>query len=260
MKLSIIVPCYNEAENVTKLHDELLPVVEALLTQGWKNAPEEVHLAEIIFVDDGSRDGTYTRLNETFSRQDQSKVEFKFIKHETNLGLGAAIRTGLTQADGDILVTVDSDGTYKFSEIPALLAYLTPGVDIVTASPYHPEGNVVGVPAYRLVLSRGSSLIYRILVDWHIYTYTCLFRAYRSAVIKNVRFESNDFLAGTELLVKALFKGYRAVDFPAVLHQRMYGVSKARIAQTIRSHLKFQSWVLLQRLRLMIGLKPAEMS
>jgi dolichol-phosphate mannosyltransferase len=256
MNLSIIVPCYNEVENITKLHDELLPVVEAMVVHGWKNTVEETRSAEIIFVDDGSRDGTFARLQEVFGSHNKSGVVFKFLKHETNLGLGAAIRTGFSHADGDIVVTVDSDGTYKFSEIPALLARLTPGVDIVTASPYHPEGSVIGVPAYRLILSRGSSLIYRFLVDWHLYTYTCLFRAYRSAVIKNISFESDDFLAGTEILVKALFKGYRAAEFPAVLYKRMYGVSKARIAQTIFSHLKFQGWVFLQRLRRMLGLKP----
>jgi dolichol-phosphate mannosyltransferase len=256
MKLSIVVPCYNEVENVVKLHDELLPVVEEMVIHGWKNAAEGSCSATIIFVDDGSHDDTFARLHEVFRNHNKLGVIFKFLKHEGNLGLGAAIRTGFNHAEGDIIVTVDSDGTYKFSEIPVLLAYLTPGIDIVSASPYHPNGSVVGVPAYRLVLSRGSSLIYRFLVDWHVYTYTSLFRAYRSEVIKNIHFESNDFLAGTEILVKALLKGYRIKEFPATLYKRIYGVSKARIVQTISSHLKFQCWVLLLRLRLLIGLQP----
>jgi dolichol-phosphate mannosyltransferase len=255
MKLSIIAPCYNEVENVNKLHDELLPIVGELIAHGWKNAPEAVKSVQLIFVDDGSRDDTIVRLQQVFGNDPKSGVSFKFIKHETNKGLGAAVRTGFANADGDIVVTVDSDGTYKFSEIPALLAYLTPGVDIVTASPYHPDGKVVGVPAYRLILSRGSSMIYRFLVDWHLYTYTCLFRAYRKEVIRNIKFDANDFLGGTELLVKALFSGYKAAEFPAALYKRMYGVSKARIAQTIISHLKFQGWVFIQRIRLMFGMK-----
>jgi dolichol-phosphate mannosyltransferase len=260
MNLSIIAPCYNEFENVVKLHNELLPVVEELLIHGWENLTEEIRSAEIIFVDDGSRDGTFARLQDVFNNYNKSGVVFKFLKHEINRGLGAAIRTGFSHANGDILVTVDSDGTYKFSEIPALLACLTPNIDIVTASPYHPRGSVVGVPAYRLVLSRGSSLIYRILVDRHLYTYTSLFRAYRSAVIKNISFESDGFLAGTEILVKALLEGYRVAEFPAVLYKRMYGVSKARLTQTIFSHLRFQCWAMLQRLRLMFGLKPERIS
>jgi dolichol-phosphate mannosyltransferase len=260
MKLSVIVPCYNEVDNVSKLHDELLPIVEEIVIHGWKNAVEGVRSAEMIFVDDGSRDGTFSKLKERFASDNKSRVTFKFLKHETNLGLGAAIRTGFSNADGDILVTVDSDGTYKFSEIPAFLSFLTPEVDIVTASPYHPEGGVVGVPAYRLFLSRGSSFVYRILVDRHVYTYTCLFRAYRSKVIKNIHFGSNGFLAGTEILVNAMLQGYRVAEFPAVLHRRMYGVSKAKIAQTILSHLRFQGWVLLYRMRQMIGFKPKQIT
>lgn len=253
MKFSIIVPCYNEVDNVGKLHDELLPVVVELAEQ---NNRIEKSSSELIFVDDGSRDGTSIRLQKVFNDHNVPGVAYKFIKHKSNLGLGAAIRTGFMHADGEIVITVDSDGTYKFSEIPALLGYLKPDVDIVTASPYHPHGNVIGVPAYRLVLSRGSSLIYRFLVDWHLHTYTCLFRAYRAAVIKNIHFEADDFLAGTEILVKALLKGYKAAEIPAVLYKRMYGVSKARIVQTIFSHLRFQIWVLLQRIRMLFGVNP----
>jgi dolichol-phosphate mannosyltransferase len=66
-------------------------------------------------------------------------------------------------------------------------------VDIVTASPYHPHGGVVGVPLFRLVLSQGSSLIYRLLVDRNIHTYTCLYRAYRREVIDSIQFVSDGF-------------------------------------------------------------------
>lgn len=250
MKLSVIVPCYNEADNILKLHDELLPVVEGLISHGWKNMPEKNFPAEMIFVDDGSRDDTMARLRDSFGGETGTKLTFKFLKHETNLGLGAAIRTGFTNAAGDIILTVDSDGTYKFSEIPALLSLLTPDVDIVTASPYHPAGGVVGVPAYRLFLSRGSSFLYRILLDWNIHTYTCLFRAYRSEVVHNIGFKSNGFLGGTELLVNAMIQGYKVAEFPAVLHKRMYGVSKARIMQTIWAHLNFQLRVLFHRTQL----------
>ncbi len=248
MKYSIIVPCYNEVDNVPKLRDELLPVIEEIVVRGRAEKGEDCS-AEVIFVDDGSRDGTFPVLKEALADYDKPGVSFKYEKHETNRGLGAALRTGFSAVEGDIVITVDSDGTYKFTEIPRLLSYLTPDVDIVNASPYHPQGQVAGVPAYRLVLSRGSSLIYRTLLDWHVYTYTCLFRAYRSDVIRNIQFEANGFLAGTELLVKAMLKGYRVVEFPAVLYRRVYGVSKARIASTIWAHLKFQWRVLNYRIQ-----------
>jgi dolichol-phosphate mannosyltransferase len=253
MKLSIIVPCYNEAENIPRLHDELLPVVEKMVGQRWGNTPEVIGSAEIIFIDDGSRDDTLSRLREYFGIETKSELSFKFLRHKTNLGLGAAIRTGFSNASGDVLITVDSDGTYRFAEIPALLSCLISGVAIVTASPYHPLGGVVGVPTSRLVLSKGSSFLYRILVDWHVHTYTCLFRAYRLEVIKDITFESDGFLAGTEILVKTILKGYRVAELPSVLHRRVYGVSKARIMQTIVSHLRFQWWIVIQRLQAISG-------
>lgn len=258
MKLSIIVPCYNEADNVAKLHDELLPVIEGLISLEQGNGPNGFHSAELIFVDDGSRDETYSKLKECIGSYSEPGISFKLLRHKTNLGLGAAVRTGFSNADGDILLTVDSDGTYKFADIPTLLAFLTPEVDIVTASPYHPAGGVIGVPAHRLILSRGSSFLYRLLVNWHVHTYTCLFRAYRAEVVKTIDFKSDGFLAGTELLIHAMLRGYRVAEFPTVLHRRMYGVSKARIMQTILSHLKFQGWVALYRVRSIFGFRRHE--
>jgi len=109
---------------------------------------------------------------------------------------------------------------------------------------------VAGVPAYRLVFSRGCSAIYRLLVDWRVYTYTCLLRAYRRKVIERVPFESNGFLAGTEVLVNGMLMGYRVAEYPAVLYRRVYGVSKAKLMCTVLAHLRFQFRVLLHRLRL----------
>ena len=243
MDLSIVIPCYNEADNVPKLRDVFFPVAKGLAA-GKK--------VEVIFVDDGSSDDTYRALTAAFGDPAvAAPIEVRFEKHEKNRGLGAAIRTGLNASHGAVVVTTDSDGTYQFAEIPALLKYLTPDVHIVTASPYHPQGGVKDVPQYRLILSQGSSLIYRLLVAWNIHTYTALFRAYRREVVENVPFQSDGFLAGTELMVNAMLMGYRVAEYPAVLYSRVAGVSKAKIFRTIRAHLQYQGRVFLQRLRLL---------
>jgi len=241
VNLSIIIPCYNEAKNVPKIQRELLPVVAELA---------KIHSLELVFVDDGSTDSTWQELQNSFGNGQELPAAVRFERHEVNRGLGAALRTGFAVARGEVLVTTDSDGTYEFSEIPALLSYLTRDIDMVTASPYHPAGSVVGVPGYRLLLSRGSSAIYRLLVDWRVHTYTSLFRAYRSPVVQNVTFESDGYLAGTELLVKGMLMGYRVAEYPAVLHRRVFGVSKAKLLRTILAHLGFQGSVLLHRLGL----------
>ena len=248
MKLSIVVPCYNEAENVAKLQDEFYPVILGLL-QPQHSKPALAKSVEVVFVDDGSRDGTFDLLQRVFSGYKEMGLSFRFERHTANRGLGAALRTGFAASSGEVILTTDSDGTYHYSEIPNLLVTLKPGIDIVTASPYHPKGKVVGVPAYRLILSRGSSFLYRILVDWNIHTYTALFRAYRRRVIDDVTFESDGFLAGSELLVKGILKGYKVAEYPAVLYRRQYGVSKARLVRTILAHLRFQGWILINRIR-----------
>ena len=138
MDLSIIIPCYNEAENVPKIQKEFFPVASELAKD---------RSLEVIFVDDGSTDGTWQRLVDAFGNGNEPGVTVKFERHEVNQGLGAAVRTGFDAARGEVIVTTDSDGTYKFSEIPNLLFYLRPGVDMVTASPYHPAGAVAGVSA-----------------------------------------------------------------------------------------------------------------
>jgi len=248
MKLSVVVPCFNEEENISKLKTEFFPVLENLL--GSKVDDEQIDTIEIVFVDDGSRDNTYNALKEAFGSYEHLSITAKFEKHDVNRGLGAAMRTGFKAVTGDIVVTTDSDGTYHFSTIPALLDHLEGNVAIVTASPYHPKGEVVGVPGYRIFLSRGSSLLYRILLSWKVHTYTALYRAYRREVIDQIPFAADDFLGGTELMVKAMLKGYQVDEFPAALHRRMFGVSKAKLMKTIMSHLSFQARLVLHRLHL----------
>ncbi|NDJ85671.1 MAG: glycosyltransferase family 2 protein [Chloroflexi bacterium] len=228
MKISIIIPAYNEAEGVTQTASQLAPVLEEL---------SQDYTVEVIFVDDGSKDDTQRLLREHYGNDARVNI----IPHDVNRGLGAAIRTGFQNTTGDMLVTTDFDGTYAFSNIPLLVKQLMADeVDIVTASPYHPDGGVEGVPRYRLLFSFGASLLYRLLVKWRIYTWTALFRAYRRRVIEGVSFESDDFLAGTELLVNAIRSGYSVSEFPTVLRTRSFGQSSIKIARVTKAHLQFQ--------------------
>jgi dolichol-phosphate mannosyltransferase len=235
MYLSVIIPCYNESENIAQLHQQLSAIRPELERRGG---------FELVLVDDGSSDDTFARLSSAFEAWSNARI----VQHERNRGLGAALRTGFAQARGDVIVTTDSDGTYPFTSIPAMLDLLRPGIDIVTASPYHPSGGVDGVPAYRLLFSKGASAMYRVLLDPRLHTYTAMYRAYRREVIERIPTTADGFLMVTELLVGALLAGYQAAEFPAVLRVRRYGQSKARVWQITRSHLRFQGRVLMQRL------------
>jgi len=243
--LSIVIPCFNEEESLAHMAGDLQPTLRALA------ATQSV---ELVLVDDGSADATWERMTALKAAKAFEPARVLLLRHQQNKGLGAALRTGLGGAHGKIVVTTDSDSTYRFTEIASLLACMTPDVDIVTASPYHPKGAVAGVPKYRLVLSRGSSLIYRLMVSWHVHTYTALFRAYRSEVVRDVPFEADGYLGVAEVLVNAMLLGYRVGEYPTTLHARTIGTSKAKLLRTIVAHIRFQSTILLRRLR--IGRTP----
>ncbi len=236
MKISLIIPAYNESEGVSQTATALRETLIALRTD---------HEVEVVFVNDGSKDATESLLQNEFKGEDGIKV----VSHDRNRGLGAAIRTGFANVNGEIIVTTDFDGTYKFSSIPKIIdQLLREKVDIVTASPYHPQGKVLGVPRYRLIFSFGASFLYRLLVNWHIHTWTALFRAYRRAVVEQVTFDSNDFLAGTELLVNAMRAGFTVAEFPTTLSVRTFGQSSIKIARVTRAHLAFQAAIVRARL------------
>lgn len=244
MDLTILIPCFNEADNVDVLRRELGPVVQCLRGRGP---------VEILFVDDGSADGTGELLADRFGRDPDTRI----ARHARNRGLGAALQTGFAQASGEVVVVTDSDGTYPFTLILPMLDRLRDGTDIVTASCYHPEGGIDHVPGYRVFLSRTASLMYRVLLDWNIHTYTCMFRAYRREVIESVPFKSEGFLSVTELLANALLMGFSVAELPCRLTARRYGVSKAKSARTVVAHLRFQCHLLLSRQFLLRGAATA---
>jgi len=226
MKLSIIVPCYNEEKGISHLVAQLDPAVNEL---------KKDYDVELILIDDGSTDNTYNLLKKYYSKKKGAII----IKHKKNMNLGGALKTGFKIASGDLVATIDSDCTYPPKEIINMLKLMKDDVDIVTASPYHPKGKVENVPAYRLLLSKTISKLYSILLNCRISTYTALFRIYRKDVIKNIKNKSNDFLGVTEMLILPILAGYKVVEYPTTLHVRKYGSSKIKLFNIIFSHLKF---------------------
>jgi len=225
-KLSFLIPCYNEEDGIPKL-------LEAL--GETRRAVGPAYDWELVFVDDGSSDRTEAMLRSAAA----SDPAIRVVRHPRNRGLGAALRTGFEAVTGDLVATADSDCTYDPREIVNMLKLLTPDVDVVIGSPYHPQGRVENVPAYRLVLSRNLSRIYGWVIGADLYTYTSLLRLYRSKVVKTVTFDSNDFLAMAQIVVAARLAGFRIVEYPTTLRVRRAGSSKAIIVRLIRDHLGF---------------------
>jgi dolichol-phosphate mannosyltransferase len=233
MRTSIVIPCYNEADGIPQLCLRLLPLVDWLQRRGE---------TEIVFVDDGSTD-----LTGEVIRREAVALPYRVITHERNEGITAALRTGFQECLGREVVTLDSDCTYEPTIAKDMLEKLLEGFDIVTASPYHPSGEVVGVQGWRLFLSKSLSRIYWLVLPLRLYTYTSCFRAYRKEILRSLDFRSNGFLGVTEILVSAILKGYRIAEIPAVLTKRRFGQSKIRVVRVIISHIRYILYVIYLR-------------
>jgi dolichol-phosphate mannosyltransferase len=234
-RLSIVIPCCNEEDAVALLPARLFPALAPLARR---------YTLELVFVDDGSTDATWERLT---ALQQTAPWPVVLARHQPNRGQGAALRTGQAHATGEIVVTLDADGTYPFTIVESLVAAIERGADIATASPYHRDGGVAGVSGLRLLFSRGASLCYRLLVDRRIATYTAMVRAYRASILAAALPEETGFLHVAMTLVEARRRGARIMEVPAVLARREVGVSKAKIARITRAHLRYLRRLLLLR-------------
>ncbi len=195
--LSIVVPFYNEGETVDS-------TVEAL-------AHGE---AELIFVDDGSSDGTGDRLLDAASRHPNIRV----IVHERNLGANAALLTGLCAATGESIVVLDADLSYGPEHVDALVTALrTQYAAIAVASPYHLEGTVHNVPPTRLALSVAANRFFKGITRSHVATYTGMVRAYSRNFIVRINPRSLTGEINCALILAALAQGERVVEVPARL-------------------------------------------
>ena len=216
-KITIVIPCYNEEAALPYLANTLRSV-EANLSENYQ--------PEFIFVDDASTDETFGKLRELFG----AKANVRVMRHETNQGVTAGIMTGLRAAETEIVCSMDCDCTYDPHELRKMIPLLSGGADLVTASPYHPQGGVRNVPGWRLFLSKGASFLYR-----------------RSAMV-DLEVKETGFLGVAEMLGRLDLKGGRITEYPSVLEVRLFGFSKMKTARTILGHLKLLSRLALARL------------
>jgi glycosyltransferase involved in cell wall biosynthesis len=187
VSISVFFPCYNEQDNVERTVEQALAVLKKL------NADFEV-----IIVDDGSSDTTGQIADEISSRDSRVKV----VHHPTNLGYGAALQSGFKAATKELVFYTDGDGQFDINEMPPLLP-LTEQYDIVSG--------------YRL--NRQDSFIRKIngwcwtkLVCWmfgmKIRDVDCAFKLYKRKIFDNIKLSSTGALIDTEILARAIRKGY----------------------------------------------------
>jgi polysaccharide deacetylase family protein (PEP-CTERM system associated) len=236
VSISLVVPCYNEEAILPYLANTLRDVFDSM------KGEYEVHF---VFVDDGSTDQTHSQLTRLFDGWPRTKI----IRHERNAGVASAIITGIRGATTEIVCSMDCDCTYDPHLLAEMIPRLGPGIDVVTASPYHPQGHVRNVPAWRLALSRISSFLYRCVLRQKLHTYTSCFRVYRKSAVQELTLRNGHFIGVAEILGELDLRNSRFEEYPATLEVRLIGHSKMNLLKSIFGHLRLLARLAVRRLR-----------
>lgn len=231
--VSVVIPCFNEEKS--------LPYLKNTLEQACKILRQKYE-PEFVLVDDGSSDKTWETMHAVFGEA----PGFRLVRHPGNLGIAAAIQTGIRAARTEIVASIDSDCSYDPSDLSAMIDMLDEDTAIVAASPYHPLGSVLNVPRYRLMLSRGASAMYHHLFRQKLHTYTSCCRVYRKSLVENVTLRHGNFLGIVELMYRVDRAGGTIREYPATLESRLFGASSMKTLRVIRGHLKMMAGFMLE--------------
>ena len=222
MKISVVIPMYNEEENVVKTLEEV------------KNILKNFNEFEIIVVDDGSIDKTFE-----LAKEFKSDTNICLLKHPVNMGMGRALRTGFQKAEGEVIVTIDADLSYDPSYIPKLIDALDESTDIVIGSQYMEGGKTENIPPLRLFISKTANKLVGYAMANDLSTVTGVLRAYRKEVLESLELESDGTEINPEIISKAKAVGFNIKEIPVTLKGRELGKSKVKYRKTTLSHLLF---------------------
>jgi dolichol-phosphate mannosyltransferase len=232
--IRFVIPAYNEAENIPRLLADLAPVAR--------------HLgARVIFVDDGSTDGTADVI-----REHSADLHIAIVAHTVNRGLGTAINTGVRAAlgessDDDAIVTLEADTTSNLADLPKMMECFEAGADVVLASVYAPGGKIVGVAGWRLAASKSVSNTFRYLGGLRqIHTLSSLYRIYRAGTLRRAAdtygyllVREPGFAANVELLLKLYNAGATVAEVPTTNDWRTRkGESKMQLKPTVVAYMR----------------------
>ncbi|MGX2998393.1 polyprenol monophosphomannose synthase [Streptomyces sp. JNUCC 64] len=230
----VIIPTYNEAENVKSIVGRVRAAV-----------PD----AHVLVADDNSPDGTGKLADELAAEDEQVHV----LHRKGKEGLGAAylagFRWGLDEGYG-VLIEMDADGSHQPEELPRLLTALK-GADLVLGSRWVPGGRVVNWPKSREFISRGGSTYSRILLDVPIRDVTGGYRAFRRETLEGLGLSdvaSQGYCFQVDLARRAVRAGFHVVEVPITFVERVHGDSKMSRDILVEALWRVTSWGVTERL------------
>jgi len=206
--VSVVIPAYNEEKTIGHVITETISVMDSL------KMPYEV-----IIVDDGSTDNT---------RKIATQYKATVLSNGMNRGKGYALRKGFQQARGDIIVTIDSDGTHSPKEIPSIIYPLLNGVDIVTGSRFKGHGKE-STSKLHLLGNFIFNILIMILTKKRITDSQTGFRGFKKEFLQEINLESYGYEIETEMTVKGLKNGFVYHEIPISCIKRRYDTSKLKI-------------------------------
>lgn len=202
ISISAFFPCYNEEKNVEKL-----------LTKAAQFLPTIAYDYEIIVVDDGSSDAT-TEIARNFLRENP---KVKIIRHETNMGYGAALRTGFDNSEKEYIFFTDGDNQFDIREIVKLLPYIK-DFDIVAGFRIKRRDNFI-----RRLNAKCFNLLVRLLFGLKVKDIDCAFKIFKRDVIGNLKLQSSGAFINAEFLIRATRRGYKIKEIGVSHYPRQWG-------------------------------------
>jgi len=203
--VSVIIPAYNEEKNIEDILFRTEKALEAL------NLPYEV-----VVVDDGSTDKT------RFLAQ---RHKVTVISNGKNHGKGYAIKRGLKDASGELVITMDADGSHKPEDIRRLVEPLMNGADVVMGSRFTCKREKDSTKKLHILGNKLFNLLIRILTKQYITDSQTGFRAFKRKVLEEIEITCDGYAVETELTVKTLKNGYIVREEPVTFEKRKDGCS-----------------------------------